>query len=157
MATTKASRKAKRESYGRGNDSDNGSTIIKARKSHDSKEAITKGAVKKSDARARQTREYVMKKKDKPMAQNGRQPGRQLIRWNGKSNSFCIFQSPHKTLFLHVTFEPRKVQFWKARYWVAEKFPHETCLPVGLVPLLVSLRPRPDISAAFFDFSHCIQ
>jgi hypothetical protein len=90
MATTKASRKAKRESYGRGNDSDNGLTIIKARKAHDSKEAITKGAVKKSDARARQTREYAMKK-DKPMAQNGRQPGRQLIRWNGKSNSFCIF------------------------------------------------------------------
>ena len=83
MATTKASRKAKRESYVKGHESDNASTIFKARKTHNSKEAITKGAVKKSDAKGRQTREYILKNKDKPMAQNGRQPGRQLIRWNG--------------------------------------------------------------------------
>jgi hypothetical protein len=121
MATTKASRKAKRESYGRGNDSDNGSTIIKARKAHDSKEAITKGAVKKSDARARQTREYIMKKKDKPLAQNGRQPGRQLIRWNGKSNSFCIFFKVLIRLYSFMLLSnPEKFQFWKTRYWVAE-------------------------------------
>jgi hypothetical protein len=87
MASTKASRKAKRESYGKGYDSDNGSIIAKARKARKSKEAITSGAAKKSDAKARQTREYVLNaksQKGKPAAQNGRQPGRQLIRWNGK-------------------------------------------------------------------------
>jgi hypothetical protein len=84
MATTKASRKAKRESYAKGNDPDNGSTITKTRKARESKNAITKGAVRKSDAKARETREYVIKNKAKPVAQNGRQPGRQLIRWNGK-------------------------------------------------------------------------
>jgi hypothetical protein len=87
MASTKASRKAKRESYSKGYDSDDGSIIVKTRKAHNSKETITNGAVKKSDAKAKETREYILKansKKDKPVAQNGRQPGRQLIRWNGK-------------------------------------------------------------------------
>lgn len=84
MATTKASRKAKRESNAKGNDSDNGSTILKNRKARDSKDAITKGALKKSNGKATETREYVLKNKSKPVAQNGRQPGRQLIRWNGK-------------------------------------------------------------------------
>lgn len=84
MACTKASRKAKRQSYGKGYDSDNGSIIVKARKARNSKDAITKGAAKKSDAKAKETREYIMKAKSKPIAQNGRQPGRQLIRWNGK-------------------------------------------------------------------------
>jgi len=87
MASNKASRKAKRESYGKGYDSDNGSIIVKARKARKSKEAITGGAVKKSDAKARHTREYILKaksQKNKPVAQNGRQPGRQLVRWNGK-------------------------------------------------------------------------
>jgi len=86
MASTKASRKAKRESY-KVYDSDHGSITVNARKAHSNKEAITKGAVKKSDAKDKETREYILKaksKKDKPVAQNGRQPGRQLIRWNGK-------------------------------------------------------------------------
>jgi hypothetical protein len=109
MTTTKATRKAKRLSYGKGNDSDSGSTIIKARKAHDSKEAITKGAVKKSDENAKvkqtkeyiagaqakevqvkQTKKYVLKKTDKPLAHNGRKPGRQLIRWNGRSNPLFL-------------------------------------------------------------------
>jgi hypothetical protein len=87
MASTKASRKAKRQSYGKGADSDNGSIIVKARKAHNSKDVVTNGAVKKSDAKAGDTRDTISKvssKKAKPVAQNGRQPGRQLIRWNGK-------------------------------------------------------------------------
>lgn len=99
MASTKASRK--------GNGSDNGSKTIKTRKAHESKAAITKSAVKKSNAKAKKTREYVMKKKDKPIAQNGRQPGRQLIRWNGRLKlSLLHVYITHKTLSRRICFEP---------------------------------------------------
>ncbi len=88
MATTKASRKAKRDPSSKDHDSDAASTTMKTRKTHDSKEAVTRGALKKSNMKARETREYIMKKQNQPIARNGRQPGRQLIRWNGKRNSF---------------------------------------------------------------------
>lgn len=139
MATTKASRKAKRESYGRGNDSDNGSKIIKTRKAHDSKEAITKGAVKKSDATARQTREYVMKK-DKPMRQNGRQPGRQLIRWNGKPNSFCIIFRVLIRFYSFMLLSNPKNSVLEDKIVGGRKVPHETYLSVRLVLIVGFLK-----------------
>lgn len=96
MASTKASRKAKRDSYGKSLKgstkvgTDNGSMIakMKARKTHNSKDAITKGAVKKSDAQAKGVFLKAVPKGTtaKPASYNGRVVGRQLIRWTGKDS-----------------------------------------------------------------------
>lgn len=94
MGSTRASRNTKHEYSGKGkkgllkDDSDNGSIIakMKTRKAHESKEVITKSAVKKSDKQAQQAFLNVIPKgkKVKTVSNNGRVVGRQLIRWTRK-------------------------------------------------------------------------